>query len=255
LDEGRVAPIVVKLGGSVVTDKSSPFTYRGEAVLRLAREMVLSGRRVVVVHGGGSFGHTAARKYGLSSRAPRRSAAGVGETRAAMYRLNLLVCSSLAEAGMNPYSFSPFDLLLKAGGPASWIRVLLNAGLAPVTFGDVVHDGSGFRILSGDTIAYELCRLLHPARCIFVLDAEGIYDEEGRLIAELATSRIGRLKLGRADDATGGIRLKLKEASRIAALGVETAFVSGKSSAEFAKALKMVSFHGTIVRVRRSVQA
>jgi len=261
LEKGRVAraaasPVVVKLGGSIATDKSSPFTYRGEAVLRLAKEVALSGRRVVLVHGGGSFGHSAATKYGLSSRTTRSSTEGVSETRAAMYRLDLLVCSSLAEAGLKPYPFSPFDLLLKGSRPAAWITALLNAGLVPVTFGDVVRRGDGFTILSGDTIAYDLCRLLRPARCIFVLDADGVYDEKGALIPDLATGRIGHLKLDRSDDATGGIRLKLREASRIAALGVDAVFVSGRSPEEFAKALKMLSFHGTIVRkgVLRSVQ-
>ena len=110
--------VVVKLGGSVVTDKASPFTYRGNAVISLSKEMAASQLRLVVVHGGGSFGHPVAKQYGLSSRASSVwSAEGVSRTRAAMFRLNKLVCSSMSEAGLSPYPFAPFDLLMIGAEP------------------------------------------------------------------------------------------------------------------------------------------
>ncbi len=241
--------IVVKLGGSIVTDKASPFTYRGETVVELAEQMARSGERLVVVHGGGSFGHPVAKKYGLSSHASSGSATGVSMTREAMFRLDQLVCASLTEGGLNPYPLSPFDLLTRAGrSGALWIESLMDAGLVPVTFGDVVQERTGFRILSGDTIAYHLCKLLKPSRCIFVLDADGVYDEKGRVIPEIESDSIRKLRLARADDATGGIRLKLKEAARIADLGVETDLVSGHKPREFAKSLRGLRFHGTTVK-------
>ena len=254
--------VVVKLGGSVVTDKASPFTYRGEAVLSLSREMAASGLRLVVVHGGGSFGHPVAKEHGLSSRRSTGTAEGVSRTRDAMLRLNQLVCSSMREAGLSPYPFAPFDLLVKGEGgrmrgaagrspsaSARWVESLLDAGLQPVTFGDVVRDrGGGFRILSGDTIAYRLCRLLVPDRCVFALDAEGLYDEVRNVIPTVMSGAIGELRLGRSADATGGIRLKMREAARIAALGVPTALVSGNEPREFAKCLRGLGFHGTIVK-------
>ncbi len=241
--------VVVKLGGSIVTDKASPFTYRGDTVLDLAYQMAQSGASLVVVHGGGSFGHPVAKEYGLSSRASRGSATGVSRTREAMFRLDQLVCASLTEGGLNPYPISPFDLLMKAGPPgALWIESLMEAGLVPVTFGDVVREGAGFRILSGDTIAYDLCKLLRPNRCIFVLDADGVYDKKGRVIPEIESDSVGKLRLARGDDATGGIRLKLGEAAKIAELGVETDLVSGHKPREFAKSLRGLRFHGTTVK-------
>src|SRR5712691_3679898 len=111
--------------------------------------MARSNLNLLVVHGGGSFGHPVAKKYGLSSRTSACSAIGVSRTRDAMFRLNLLVCGSMNEAGMSPYPFAPFDLLTRAGRSARpWIASLLEAGLVPVTFGDVVPEERGFRILS-----------------------------------------------------------------------------------------------------------
>ncbi|KAH8060530.1 hypothetical protein JL722_4633 [Aureococcus anophagefferens] len=60
---------VVKLGGSAITDKAR-FETLDEAGLRAAaeavRRCVADGRRVVVVHGAGSFGHFQAREHGVS---------------------------------------------------------------------------------------------------------------------------------------------------------------------------------------------
>ena len=251
---------VVKLGGSVITDKKVEFSYREKAVRALGRVMSSSGLPVVVVHGGGSFGHTVAKKYGLSSRRSARSSDGVSETREAMLRLDAKVCSSLSHAGMHPYPFSPFTLLDREGeGGPSFIGRLLKAGMTPVTFGDVVHDGKGFRILSGDTMCVELAQMLGASRCVMAMDVDGLLDEKGAVIKVVGES--GRAKappglLGaKGQDATGGIALKLGEALRMAASGTEVRLVSGLRPTEFSKTLKGVPFHGTTVRVSRGVSS
>jgi isopentenyl phosphate kinase len=222
--------------------------------------MAASKLRLVVVHGGGSFGHPVAREYGLSSRRTGGSAEGVTRTRDAMLRLNQLVCSSMSEAGLHPYPFAPFDMLMREGArrlhrssaAQLWIESLLEAGMTPVAFGDVViMGGEGFRILSGDTIAYQLCSLLSPDRCVFAVDVDGVYDVRGNVIPVVEADSVvrGTPVHGRpAEDVTGGIQLKLKEAARIAALGVPTVIVSGNKPHEFAKTLRGLSFHGSRVK-------
>jgi isopentenyl phosphate kinase len=241
--------VVVKLGGSVVTDKSKPFSYRGKVVSSLGRAMANSGQTIVLVHGGGSFGHPVAKQYGLSSSSSRATAEGVSRTREAMLRLNQLVCASLSQAGLHPYTFTPFTLFREAKDAAEWIDALLDSNLTPITFGDVVPDERGFRILSGDTICLELSRLLRPARCVFAFDVDGIFDERGRLIKEVDASVLKQLKEKKADDATGGILLKVTEALKIASRTTQVSFVSGFSAKEFSKALKALSFHGSTIKV------
>ena len=244
---------VVKLGGSVVTDKKVAFSYREKAVRGLGKAMAASGLPIVVVHGGGSFGHTVARKYGLSSRKTSRSPAGVSETRDAMFALDSKVCASLSAAGMHPYPFSPFTLLDRDGGP-SFLERLLSGGATPVTFGDVVHDGKGFRILSGDTICVELAEMLGAARCVMAMDVDGVLDQRGAVIASLR--ELGEAELLPAGtDATGGMSLKLREALRMAASGTEVRLVSGLRPAEFLKALSGVRFKGTTVKVPHGVSS
>ena len=241
----------MKLGGSVITDKSKPFSYRPDVVSALAEEIASSDERAVVVHGGGSFGHTVAKQQGVSSEQAAQDAGAVSRTRAAMYELNGLVCRTLLEGKLYPYSFSPFDALLKAGkGPVSlWLRNLMKNGLTPVTFGDVILTSSGLKVLSGDTMVFELARILAPERCIFALDVDGVYESGTRvIIPELSPSKIRRMQLPLAEDATGGMKLKLDVAAKIAGLGTKVSFVSGYRRNEFSKALKGLEFYGTVVR-------
>ncbi len=206
---------------------------------------------MVVVHGGGSFGHTVARASGLTSEATEASAAGVSKTRGAMYDLDNLVCKTMTEFKLNPYPFSPFDAVARAGrnAVAQWLRGLLKAGLTPVTFGDVALAPGGFEVLSGDLIVLELVKMLRPERCVFSLDVDGVYEENTRvIIPEMSPSRIRKMRVPRGDDATGGIKLKLDVAAKAAAVGAEVCFVSGYRRNEFSKALKGLEFYGTVVR-------
>ena len=244
---------IVKLGGSAITDKKVAFSYREKVVRSLGKAMAASRLPLVVVHGGGSFGHTVAKRYGLSSRRSFRSPKGVSETRDAMLSLDSKVCASLSAAGLHPYPFSPFALLDREGGP-SFISRLVNGGATPVTFGDVVHDGKGFRILSGDTICVELAEMLGAARCVMAIDVAGVLDENGDVIKLLGDEMPRGLATSRSD-ATGGMALKVREALRMASSGTEVRLVSGLRPAEFSKALNANPFRGTTVKVPLGVSS
>ena len=242
---------MAKLGGSVITDKSKPFSYRPDVVSALSEEIASSDQKVVVVHGGGSFGHVVARQHGISSDAAEAPAVGVAQTRGAMYELDRMVCKTMMEFKLNPYPFSPFDAVSRAGKlpVAAWLRGLLKEGLTPVTFGDVTLTPAGFKVLSGDVIMQDLAKILAPERSVFALDVDGVYEENSRvIIPELTPSKIRRMKVAGADDATGGMKLKLDAAARIAAEGTRVCFVSGYRRNEFSKALRGLDFYGTVVR-------
>jgi isopentenyl phosphate kinase len=195
---------LVKLGGSVITDKSTPFSYRDAVVRALGREISSSGLPIVLVHGGGYFGHPVAGKYGLTSRKSSLSSEGVSETRRAMFDLDEKVCSSLSSAGVRPYAFSPVTLLLEEGrrnpsSASSFIRDLLRGGMTPVTFGDVVQDAGGFRIISGDTICAELATMLRAELCVMAMDVDGLLGKDGRVIRSLGGGGNNRSDSGKED--------------------------------------------------------
>jgi isopentenyl phosphate kinase len=256
--DGMTRPTIVKLGGSAITDKRVAFSYRDRVVRAIGEAIADSRIPAVVVHGGGSFGHTEAKKHGLSSGRSSPSHEGVSETRQAMLTLDSKVCASLASEGLRPYPFSPFTLLDRGEGGRSFIERLLVAGMTPVTFGDVVHDGEGFRILSGDTICVELAKMLTAHLCVFTLDTDGLLDEKGAVIKLINENppKVASLRKGsKGADATGGMALKVAEAMRMASSGTEVRLVSGLRPAEFLKALRGVAFDGTTVEVPRGVSS
>jgi len=220
-------------------------------VSALSEEIASSDQKVVVVHGGGSYGHVVAKQHGISAVVSEAPAVGVAQTRGAMYELNRIVCKTMMEYKLNPYPFSPFDAVSRAGKlpVASWLKGLLKEGLTPITFGDVTLSPNGFRVLSGDVIMQELAKILSPDLAVFALDVDGVYEENTRVIVqELSPSKIRRMSVPDGDDATGGMKLKLDVAARIAAGGTKVCFVSGYRRNEFSKALRGLDFYGTVIR-------
>lgn len=235
----------------MITDKSKPFSYRPDVVSALSEEIASSDQKVVVVHGGGSYGHVVAKVHGITTDPAEAPAVGVAQTRGAMYDLDRLVCKTMAEFKLNPYPFSPFDAVSRAGKApvAAWLKGLLKEGLTPITFGDVTLTASGFKVISGDVIMQDLAKILAPERCVFALDVDGVYEPNTRvIIPELSPSKIRRMSVSSGSDATGGMRLKLEVAARIAAAGTKVCFVSGYRRNEFSKALRGLDFYGTVVR-------
>jgi isopentenyl phosphate kinase len=168
-----------------------------------------------------------------------------------MYDLNRLVCKTMMEFKLNPYPFSPFDAVSRGGKEplAQWLRGLLKENLTPVTFGDVVLSPAGFKVLSGDVIVQELAKALRPERCVFALDVDGVYQPNTRvIIPELTPSKIRKMRVPAGDDASGGMKLKLEVAAKLASMGTRVSFVSGYRRNEFLKAIKGLEFYGTVVR-------
>ena len=56
---------IVKLGGSVITDKSRENSFKQEIANRLSREIKNANKKSIIIHGAGSFGHILAKKYNL----------------------------------------------------------------------------------------------------------------------------------------------------------------------------------------------
>src|SRR2546428_11299186 len=92
--------LLVKLGGSVVTEKTHLRTPRSAAIRRLAGELASLREPLLIVHGGGSYGHILARRHRLNAGGPtlpRRLAAAWG--RAHVPEVDGAVVRSVNRAG------------------------------------------------------------------------------------------------------------------------------------------------------------
>lgn len=179
----------LKLGGSLITDKSRPHTVRAAVLERLAQEIAsawqkIEAGRLVVGHGSGSFGHTPARRFGtrLGVRTPQEWVGFVEVWREAA-ALNRLVVDALAAAGLPAMPFQPSaSVVAQDGRVAAWdltpLRRALEAGLLPVVYGDVIFDlQRGGTILSTEDLFAYLARQLRPARILLAGLEDGVWQD------------------------------------------------------------------------------
>ncbi len=222
--------VFLKLGGSLITDKSREATPRGEVIRRTTREIedVLEARpdlRLLVGHGSGSFGHFVARRHGLLEGAPPNWR-GYAETGAAAARLNRLVTDIFLAEGVPVVSIQPsasahcYDgqLISMATKP---IEMILHHGLVPLVYGDVALDElHGCTIISTEQIFAYLADHLEPARIVLAGEVEGVFtadplrDESAQLIPQISRQNFHQVEHKLAGshgvDVTGGMLTKVR---------------------------------------------
>jgi isopentenyl phosphate kinase len=177
--------ILVKLGGSVITDKSRLRTFRRPACERLARELRPARDRLALVHGAGSFGHIEAKKHSLYKGLKSESqVAHVASVQRDVRELNLKVLEALIDGGIRAVSIPPaaaatFRAAEVRKFDRSVFQKVADIGLTPVTFGDVVPDESmGFSICSGDLMMAEIAKAFRPRIVVFCADVDGVFDRD-----------------------------------------------------------------------------
>lgn len=225
--------VVIKVGGSLITDKSKPLSLRKIVLNRVARELahLTCERRLVVIHGGGSYGHFVVQKMRGSSQLEL-----LAEVRYWMSLLNLEVVGAFIRHSIPAVGLPPLTLVEVESGEVCRVDTellarLLELGAIPVSHGDVVLDkASGLTILSGDVLAREIAVRMSADALVFLMDVNGVYTEDphsspnARLIRYLTRDEAERIGGGGVGvDVTGGIRLKLVEALRAAEAGVRVA--------------------------------
>lgn len=255
---------IVKFGGSAITVKDKPFTVRKNALRSMCAQVlahVRRGGKVVVVHGGGSFGHPLAIAYKLNrGLIDDEGYVGVSLTRLAMRRLNEVVVREFIKLGGKPFTIEPASsFVLEEGVLKKYfiegVEEALNKGFIPILHGDVVLDRGqcGVSILSGDTIASILALSLRADKLIYVIDVNGIYlkdpkkNPDAKLIRFLRESMLEKINVCGAD-ATGGLARKVKEAFKAFHGGVKTVCFINWRRNNLLKALEGLSFKGTLIR-------
>lgn len=223
--------VLVKLGGSVITDKSRLRTFRGDACKRLAVELRAWDETLALVHGAGSFGHILARKHSLHEGYRYESQLKyVALVQRDVRELNVRVLETLIDGGVRAVSVPPaatasFDRGAVVGFDPALFDKIINLGLTPLTFGDVVPDESmRFSICSGDSMMEELARHLKPKMAVFCTDVDGVFtadpkkDGDAELISTLDKEAVHMTKSSESvnADVTGSIRGKLERMLAIA---------------------------------------
>lgn len=260
-------PVVLKLGGSLITRKREVEKLRPKVIARAAKEIAgVEGVPVVLLHGAGGFGHPGAKRFGLARPpGPREHPAdrtrGAAIVSAEVRRLHLTVLRGLVAAGLRPWSVPMSTHARNRAGTlvaidATPIDEALERGVLPVSFGDVVPDDEwGFSILSADAIAEALVPLLRPSRVVFATDVLGIL--EGRpgshrtVVEEITDDVVAGLPgTGAGVDVTGGVGAKAAAMRRIARAGVDAVLISGLTDGAIARAIRGEAVYGSWAHAR-----
>lgn len=229
--------LLIKLGGSAITSKDRPLTPRLDVLKWVAEDVreLLEDYKVVLVHGGGSFGHPVAEKYRLhEGLSESRQLLGYCEVRYWMTYLNQLLVRELLEAGAPAATLHTSSVVVAREGEiarldASILRRFLDLGLVPIMYGDVVLDEVlGACVVSGDKLVSRLALELRPERVVLGTDVDGIYTDDpkenprARHLETLSLSRITELMFKRPKhDVTGGMLAKLSEMGEVVRSGIE----------------------------------
>ncbi len=230
--------VLLKLGGSVITDKTRPFIARLDVIDRLAAEIknALTDRgddlKLIIGHGAGSFGHEVAAKYQTHQGAiAAESWLGFAEVAAVAAELNHIVMKALLQVGVPAIKFQPSASTRTRGEQLMYfetfpLKEVLKHGLVPVIYGDVSVDATqGMSIVSTEKLFDNLARELSPNRIILSGQVDGVYNKDpftyanAELIEEIDSSNWAEVEamLGGSHgvDVTGGMFTKVREMYRL----------------------------------------
>lgn len=179
--------VFLKLGGSLITDKTKPMTPHPEVIHQLADEIASvihenPNLRLLIGHGSGSFGHAVANQHQTQAGGTDQTYwQGFAEVWSAARALNQMVINALTQTGVPVMAFPPSaGIITHHQKVESWdigpIKHALSHGLIPVVQGDVTFDEKlGGTILSTEAIFQYLARLFKPQEILIAGVEEGVY--------------------------------------------------------------------------------
>jgi isopentenyl phosphate kinase len=184
--------VFLKLGGSLITDKTQPYTPKLDVIEDAALQILTALKnhpdlRLVIGHGSGSFGHVAASEYHTRDgvfpnpsplihrerdKTEENYWKGFAEVWYQASSLNRFLMRALHKMKIPAIALPPSANVIASDGKVSiWettsISMALAAGLVPVIYGDVTFDEiRGGTILSTEDLFEHLARALNPQRIL-----------------------------------------------------------------------------------------
>ena len=236
--------VFLKLGGSLITDKTQPYTPRLDVMNDLALQITTALQthtdlRLVRGHGAGSFGHVPASEYRTRDGLPPRATPlahrerdeteenywmGFAEVWHQASVLNRFVMEALHNAGVRSMSLSPASSVIASNGQVLvWettpLRMALSSGILPVIHGDVVFDEiRGGTILSTEDLFGHLARALRPDRILLAGLEAGVWEDfpaRTKKVERITPDSFEEVSAGvgkaAGADVTGGMESKIRQ--------------------------------------------
>ncbi|NOY14837.1 MAG: hypothetical protein GXP43_01315 [bacterium] len=240
--------VLIKIGGSLITNKNKPFSLQESNLDVIVNEIAYlfnhAGLKIILGHGSGSFGHTAAAKHqtqnGLDPKNPNQ-VLGMAQVKEAATRLNQIIIQRFINQNIPAITLHPDSFMFaenKKPIMAFWnnLNHLLYLPVLPVVYGDVIFDKFlTATIFSTEKVLAETAKLLtgqaYQTTIVHCGVTEGVYDANGKTIPVITPDNFNQVKAsitGSAGvDITGGMIHKVKTSLELAKLGITSYITDG----------------------------
>ena len=261
--------IILKIGGSILTNKDSVESeIDGESLKRIAGEIKssldVSDKKLIIVHGAGSFGHPPAKEYRIGEAFDKeeypQKRIGFCKTQNAVKKLNMLICEAFIEEGLPVVAIPASSFMTASGkriteGNLDFFNKYLDKGFIPVIYGDVVLDSElEICVISGDQLIQYLAVNLSADRVILGTDVDGVYNKNPKTHDDAiffdrfsSLEDLDTLEGTTNVDVTGGMIGKIKELLYLADLGIESKIINAEIKDNIFKVLEDEEVKGTVI--------
>lgn len=265
--------ILVKLGGSVITNKSKPFTENTETIKRLAKEIHEARQekkfKLIVGNGGGSYPHSTSAKYRTNEGfINEKSYEGMAKVQDAASMLNRIIVRELINAGENAVSINPSSCTITENGEIKEMFLeplikFLDFDMLPVPYGDVILDlKKGCATVSTEIIlgyiGKGLKKKYRVSKIIMCTNVDGIFTKDpnlhsdAELIPSVTPKNIEKVKNylhgSAGTDVTGGMAHKVERMLELTKIGIETEIINAKKPNILKRTLLGESGLGTTIK-------
>lgn len=239
---------LIKLGGSLITDKAKLDTLRPEIVHQVARELtdVIQLRedlRIILFNGNGSIGHPIAKKYKIPQGFDGTNALGFCLLQQTTNQLNRIIVNALLEHDVPAIGFQPSTLFWAENLSYHHLNLnifeqIIEKAIVPVLYGDgIIDQDQGFNIISSDHLLILIAQYLADKgryvidKVVNLGDYKGVLNDQGEVIEEINNRNYYSLKhcIKESEhlDISGGMASKINALLELARLGHDSWIMDG----------------------------
>lgn len=259
---------LIKIGGSVVTDKRKNQFYRKEQVQRVLQEIAQfykdANELLIIGHGQGSYAHPIV-KANLSHFESKQNfnALTMAQMLRVISNLHEQILEDMIEQSLPATSFRFNQQAILKGSSfssnTSLLTELLDSKVIPVTTGDIVMDyDKGNAVLSTEKIFFHLVQSLFQTqrfevtRIVYITEVAGLLNAEGVLIPKIGAEEVADEGLFFSDstqsDVTGAMKHKIESAQQLARQGIPVAILSPNTNGNIYNYLSGKDWVGTLIQ-------
>ncbi|ABE54452.1 aspartate/glutamate/uridylate kinase [Shewanella denitrificans OS217] len=237
------ACLIIKFGGSIITDRESPYTLKRDMCNALIQKVIAlkqqSATPILLVLGGGAYGHPPVHEYGLASARGNGTVSNLQFSRltTGLYKLMVDFMQISYENSLEMHPFQSSSLFMCQDGKvksvfSEAIEKSLQFNDIPLLTGGSAYDTTlGQLVFGSDRIPELLTKMFKVSKCIFVSDVDGVYEHTGgkmfdEITPELYPSLSDAIFATGRLDVTGSMKGKVDAAMRLAEMEVSSVICS-----------------------------